>query len=103
MTNKEFLLSKGGNHLINVVKEAYATELSFEQWLDRECQYELKDCICKAYRTKEIQKYFYDPFTGERDYYALVTKGICNATREQDECKCDGDINNCTFYKRGLD
>lgn len=53
---------------------------------------------CDCYDTKVKREYAYSITGGEyiaaHDYYV----GICNGTREQDECSCGGDRTKCTFY-----
>lgn len=48
---------------------------------------------CNSYET--IERLCYTPFCTNA-YYKTV--GICNGTRERDECSCDGDRTKCDFY-----
>ena len=47
---------------------------------------------CDCYRT--IKKYSHNLF--HMPYYTEV--GICNGTKEQEECSCEGNRLNCNFY-----
>lgn len=48
---------------------------------------------CNCYRT--IERLCYTPFFTQ-SYYKTV--GICNGTKERDECSCGGDRTKCDFY-----
>lgn len=48
---------------------------------------------CDGYRT--IERLRYTPF-GNYKYYATI--GVCNGTKERDECSCGGDRTKCDFY-----
>lgn len=50
---------------------------------------------CDCYRTTE--RICYTPFYTQA-YFKTV--GICNGTKEQDECSCGGDEAKCDFYPK---
>lgn len=53
---------------------------------------------CSCWQEKLEKKPLYDRYTGEIEKYYTVSKQYCTGTRECDECKCNGDELNCTFY-----
>ena len=48
---------------------------------------------CKCYRT--IERVRHIDFLGQSVY---ETVGVCRGTKEMEECSCDGNELNCTFY-----
>ena len=48
---------------------------------------------CDCYKT--IERLHYTPFYTQA-YYETV--GICNGTKEREECSCGGDRTKCNFY-----
>lgn len=53
---------------------------------------------CDSYRLRVKPEYSYDSVYGHRIAQYDRYIGYCNATRERDECNCDGDRSKCTFY-----
>lgn len=52
---------------------------------------------CNCYNVIQKRKYTYHPFTGERIAHD-VNVAVCNGTKEQEECSCNGDRCKCDFY-----
>lgn len=52
---------------------------------------------CNCYYVYKGKRYTYHPITGQRIVHD-VERGICNGTRERDECSCGGDETKCDFY-----
>lgn len=53
---------------------------------------------CDSYHTKDVTRFTYDRYTGRCDGSYTKTVGVCWGTRECDECRCDGNKLDCTFY-----
>ena len=49
---------------------------------------------CDCYDKKEV--YRFDP--NNFNHRQTETVGVCNGTRERDECSCNGDQSKCNFY-----
>ena len=54
---------------------------------------------CDCYRTETKIRYTYHPVSG-RPIGHDISVGVCNGTRERDECSCDGDRTKCDFYPK---
>lgn len=52
---------------------------------------------CNCYNVIQKRKYAYHPHTGERIAHD-VNVAVCNGTKEQEECSCNGDRCKCDFY-----
>ena len=52
---------------------------------------------CSCYHTTEVRNYTYHPITGAPIPHDQ-TVGVCNGTKEMDECSCGGDESKCDFY-----
>lgn len=52
---------------------------------------------CGCYHIQKKRKYIYHPLKGRHIGYD-VEVGVCNGTKEVDECSCDGDRTKCDFY-----
>ena len=52
---------------------------------------------CPFYKEKEVFYYRYSPITGSPIRGSRI-QGYCSGTREQDDCNCRGDRNDCTHY-----
>ena len=52
---------------------------------------------CDCYYAHQGRRYTYHPITGQR-IVQDIEKGICNGTKERDECSCRGDKTKCDFY-----
>lgn len=55
---------------------------------------------CDCYATMFRREYAYSPTTGQPVAAYDHEIGICNGTRERDECDCGGDRAKCTFYPK---
>ena len=54
--------------------------------------------LCDCYHTKMKEYRLYNPLNGKpiRKEYEI---GVCNGTRECEECKCGGDKKKCDFHE----
>ena len=52
---------------------------------------------CDCYEVVKRRRYTYHPITGQPIGHD-VDVGICNGTKERDECRCCGDETQCDFY-----
>ena len=52
---------------------------------------------CDCYETRVVVNYTYHPITGQ-PIAGQRKVGICNGTKEQDHCSCQGDRIKCDFY-----
>lgn len=55
----------------------------------------MKKCDC--YHTQKKLRYTYNPITGSPIPHDIEV-GVCWGTKECDECDCNGDRINCSFY-----
>lgn len=54
-------------------------------------------CKCSCYETKVEVNYTFHPIT-KRPIPNKRKVGICNGTKERDQCSCEGDMTRCDFY-----
>ena len=54
--------------------------------------------ICDCYETKSVRRYRYEPIL-LKTLSKKVIIGICNGTRDCEECQCGGDRKKCDFYE----
>lgn len=52
---------------------------------------------CDCYEVVKKLRYTYHPLTGKPMGHN-VDVGVCNGTRERDECSCGGNETKCDFY-----
>lgn len=53
---------------------------------------------CKSYRIVTRKEPVYGKHSEEIIRYELVKFGKCMATKNHEECDCEGDRENCSFY-----
>ena len=52
---------------------------------------------CDCYRIEKKRRYTFHPITGQPIGHDIDV-GVCNGTKEIDECSCEGDEIRCDFY-----
>ena len=52
---------------------------------------------CDCYEVIKRTRYVYHPLTGQPLGYD-AEEGVCNGTKERDNCDCNGDMTKCDFY-----
>lgn len=53
---------------------------------------------CSCYHEVAHHEPRYNVYTGDVSYYEDVVHGECWGTKDCQECRCNGDIKNCTHY-----